>query len=75
MATINTSSSNASPVSLKKRNPGSDIDDDLTIVASSGPIGGLGGATVATASPGGLSNHRPHRYVCRRRIRRRNTTF
>ncbi|XP_040175522.1 metastasis-associated protein MTA1 [Anopheles arabiensis] len=60
VATINTSSSNASPVSLKKRNPGSDIDDDLTIVASSGPIGGLGGATVATASPGGLSNHRPH---------------
>lgn len=32
---------------------GSDIDDDLTIVASSGPIGSLG--------TGGLSNHRPHR--------------
>uniref|UniRef100_A0A182MQV0 Metastasis-associated protein MTA3 n=1 Tax=Anopheles culicifacies TaxID=139723 RepID=A0A182MQV0_9DIPT len=59
-ATINTSSSNASPVSLKKRNPGSDIDDDLTIVASTGPIGGLSGVTTGTASPGGLSNHRPH---------------
>lgn len=32
---------------------GSDIDDDLTIVASSGPIGSL--------ESGGLSNHRPHR--------------
>lgn len=32
---------------------GSDIDDDLTIVASSGPIGSL--------DSGGLSNHRPHR--------------
>ncbi|XP_053691511.1 metastasis-associated protein MTA1 [Sabethes cyaneus] len=31
---------------------GSDIDDDLTIVASSGPIGSLGAE--------GLSNHRPH---------------
>ncbi|XP_052894639.1 metastasis-associated protein MTA1 [Anopheles moucheti] len=60
VATINTSSSNASPVSLKKRNPGSDIDDDLTIVASTGPIGGLSGVTPAAASPGGLSNHRPH---------------
>uniref|UniRef100_A0A182P3G1 Uncharacterized protein n=1 Tax=Anopheles epiroticus TaxID=199890 RepID=A0A182P3G1_9DIPT len=62
-ATINTNSSNASPVSLKKRNAGSDIDDDLTIVASSGPIAGLGGGTPAVAavgSPGGLSNHRPH---------------
>ncbi|XP_049277208.1 metastasis-associated protein MTA1 [Anopheles funestus] len=62
VATINTSSSNASPVSLKKRNPGSDIDDDLTIVASTGPIaGGLSGVTTVTGSPGGgLSNHRPH---------------
>ncbi|XP_053661355.1 metastasis-associated protein MTA1 [Anopheles marshallii] len=60
VATINTSSSNASPVSLKKRNPGSDIDDDLTIVASTGPIGGLSGVPTATGSPGGLSNHRPH---------------
>uniref|UniRef100_A0A182QVP1 Metastasis-associated protein MTA n=1 Tax=Anopheles farauti TaxID=69004 RepID=A0A182QVP1_9DIPT len=63
-ATIN-NSSNASPVSLKKRSAGSDIDDDLTIVASSGPIGGLGGvgggvAAAAVGSPGGLSNHRPH---------------
>lgn len=31
---------------------GSDIDDDLTIVASSGPIGSLDSS--------GLSNHRPH---------------
>lgn len=50
------------PVSLKKQRSGggvagvtgsgsgSDIDDDLTIVASSGPIGSLGG----------ISNHRPH---------------
>ncbi|XP_053679778.1 metastasis-associated protein MTA1 [Anopheles nili] len=65
-ATINNSSSNASPVSLKKRSAGSDIDDDLTIVASSGPIGALtGGATpaaptAAAGSPGGMSNHRPH---------------
>uniref|UniRef100_A0A182W331 Metastasis-associated protein MTA3 n=1 Tax=Anopheles minimus TaxID=112268 RepID=A0A182W331_9DIPT len=60
VATINSSSSNASPVSLKKRNPGSDIDDDLTIVASTGPIGGLSGVPTVTGSPGGLSNHRPH---------------
>lgn len=49
------------PVSLKKQRSGggagvtgsgsgSDIDDDLTIVSSSGPIGSLGG----------ISNHRPH---------------
>ncbi|XP_050068350.1 metastasis-associated protein MTA1 [Anopheles maculipalpis] len=60
VATINTTSSNASPVSLKKRSAGSDIDDDLTIVASSGPIGGLGSVATVTGSPGGLSNHRPH---------------
>ncbi|XP_055640267.1 metastasis-associated protein MTA3 isoform X2 [Toxorhynchites rutilus septentrionalis] len=50
-------------VSLKKQrvgtgtepgSAGSDIDDDLTIVASSGPIGSLGVTT------GGMSNHRPH---------------
>lgn len=52
----------AAVVSLKKQlssggpgtggGSGSDIDDDLTIVASSGPIPSLGS--------GGLSNHRPH---------------
>lgn len=52
-----------SVVSLKKQpvsgdmgtgpgSTGSDIDDDLTIVASSGPIGSLENS--------GLSNHRPH---------------
>ncbi|XP_058061666.1 metastasis-associated protein MTA1 [Anopheles bellator] len=70
VSTVNNSNT-ASPVSLKKRNAGSDIDDDLTIVANSGTLGtGLamgGGASVAlvagagvTAAAGGLSNHRPH---------------
>ncbi|XP_058117712.1 metastasis-associated protein MTA1 [Anopheles ziemanni] len=65
-ATLN-SGSTASPVSLKKRNPGSDIDDDLTIVASSGPLAvaaSVGIGTTNAGAPGvagaGLNNHRPH---------------
>uniref|UniRef100_A0A2M4BD23 Putative histone deacetylase complex mta1 component n=1 Tax=Anopheles marajoara TaxID=58244 RepID=A0A2M4BD23_9DIPT len=73
-ATIN-SSNTASPVSLKKRSAGSDLDEDLTIIASSGPlvtgVGIPGGASVGSglvvgatapggAVVGGMSNHRPH---------------
>ncbi|XP_055587456.1 metastasis-associated protein MTA1 isoform X2 [Uranotaenia lowii] len=62
---IDTSTTTGGVISLKKQrgagggsggtgtgSTGSDIDDDLTIVASSGPIGAL--------SSSGLSNHRPH---------------
>ncbi|XP_050089253.1 metastasis-associated protein MTA1 [Anopheles aquasalis] len=73
-ASIN-SSNTASPVSLKKRSAGSDLDEDLTIIASSGPlvtgVGIPGGTSVASglvvgatapggAVVGGMSNHRPH---------------
>ncbi|XP_049532064.1 metastasis-associated protein MTA1 [Anopheles darlingi] len=73
-ATIN-SSNTASPVSLKKRSAGSDLDEDLTIIASSGPlVAGVGipggtsvgsGLVVGATAPGGalvggMSNHRPH---------------
>lgn len=62
-ATGATLSGGGTAVSLKKQrvsgelatgpgSAGSDIDDDLTIVASSGPIGSL--------ESSGLSNHRPH---------------
>uniref|UniRef100_A0AAG5CTC4 Uncharacterized protein n=1 Tax=Anopheles atroparvus TaxID=41427 RepID=A0AAG5CTC4_ANOAO len=72
-AATQNSGSTASPVSLKKRNPGSDIDDDLTIVASSGPLGvggpvsvsalvAAGAASAGTpgVTGGGMNNHRPH---------------
>ncbi|XP_055524665.1 metastasis-associated protein MTA3 [Wyeomyia smithii] len=42
----------ASGITSGTGSAGSDLDDDLTIVASSGPINSLGS--------GGLSNHRPH---------------